>query len=202
MKKKVKAIEYNPAHKAHGYENVRWIENVSEGLRCVGFADKLAGIDHNGWFTDDDGMGEVLRGIVYQLPARNGAEAFVYGYADPHNDDCALLCFGDIASDKEQAARDADRFAELFAEDERDYQRAWSAGRRYEDLDVEIRDMRKEALAIGTEMRTARKARVTAPTICATLRNQIRALYRRIQKARKDRAELLANFGRCKGFTE
>lgn len=209
MKARVKAktIEYNPAHESHGYKNVRWVENVSCGLRLVGFADEIArkegnwrAIDHKGWFTDDDGDGDTYRGVVYQLPARDG-ECYVYGYADPCNDDCALLCF-DVTGDKMEAARCADSFAEVCAEEQRDYDRAWRAGRRYETLAEEISDARKEALAIGEEMRRAKRTVVEAPTICATLRAKIKSLYRAIQKARKERADLINNFGREPGFVE
>jgi hypothetical protein len=62
--------------------------------------------------------------------------------------------------------------------------------------------MRAEALTLGAEMRAARAAKVTAPTICATLRDKIMSLYKRIQKIRHERAELLDNFGDCAGFTD
>lgn len=212
MKKKIKSIEYNPVNdpkRMHGYEGVRWVENASLGLRLVGFADEIArkegrrGIDHHGWFTDDM-QSETYRGIVYQLPARGGRLAqYVYGYADPNNDDCALLCFGDVQNEALEAAKQADRFAEIFADDAREYNRAWQAGQRYRELDDEIKDMRKTALAIGEEMRAARKVKMTAiTTICATLRKEIMSLYRRIQKARKKRRELMRDFGRSEDFTE
>lgn len=208
---KARTIAFNPVlepKSAHGYKNVRWVENVSCGLRLVGFADEIAAdegrrraIDHKGWFlTDDNWSGEVMRGVVYQLPARDGAR-YVYGYADPYNDDCALLCF-DAEADKLDAARYADQFAERFAEQERDYQRAWQAGRDCERLADEVKELRQEALAIGAEMREARKAVTSAPTICATLRARVASLYREIQKARKERAELTDNFGTRDGFTE
>ena len=211
-KKSIPSIEYNPIiepKRAHNYENVRWVENVSRGLRLVGFADEIAraegcwrSIDHTGWFTMDDGInGESLRGIVYQLPARNRECLYVYGYADPCNDGCALLCF-DTVSDKMKAARAADRFAELFAEEQRDYNRAWQAGRKYEELAEEIKQARTEALSIAEEMRTAKRAKVEAPTICATLRAKVLSLYRSIQKMREERAELLDNFGECAGFND
>jgi hypothetical protein len=201
-KTKPKTIEYGPANETHGYTNVRWVENVSRGLRLVGFADKIAGLNHNGWYTVDDGdNGEVYRGVVYQLPARDGREQFIGGYADPCNDDCALVYF-DVVGNAKEAACLADRFAETFAEAERDYQRAWAAGRRYDDLDDDIKVLRKKALAIGAEMRAARVAKVSAPTICPTLRSSVMSLYRRIQEARKERAKLLDNFGRCEGFTD
>ena len=87
-------ISYGPAFDAHGYKWVRFVENVSRGLRLVGFADEIAkaegswrSIQHTGWFTDDD-QSEKYRGVVYQLPSR-GEPLYVYGYADTNNDDCA-----------------------------------------------------------------------------------------------------------------
>ena len=60
--------------------------------------------------------------------------------------------------------------------------------------------MRREALAIGEEMRGAKRAGLDAPTICATLRAKVRSLYREIQKARKERAELIDNYGKHPSF--
>lgn len=203
-KKIIKAIEYNPVcAPMHGYKNVRWVENVSRGLRLVGFADEIAraehsrSIQHTGWFTDDY-YSETYRGVVYQLPSR-GEPLYVYGYADPNNDDCALLSF-DTEADKMEAARAADRFAEIFAEEQRECNEAFQAGRRCEDLADDVAKMRKEALAIGAEMRAARHTVTEAPTICATLRSKIKSLYRQIQKAREERDELISNFGKHDGF--
>lgn len=210
MKKKIapKVIEYNPRHESHGYKHVRWVENVSRGLRLVGFADEIArkegsrGIEHKGWFTIDDCCDEVYRGIVYQIPSHGDEkECYVYGYADPNNDDCALLCF-DLTGDKMEAARCADRFAEIFAEESREYHEAWSAGRKADDLAEEVKATRREALAIGEEMRAAKRAELDAPTICATLRAKVRSAYRQIQKMRKQRAELIDTFGSHPGFVE
>ena len=197
-------IEFGPVNDLHGYKNVRWVENVSRGLRLVGFADEVArSIDHKGWFTEDDGdNGEVMRGIVYALPGRHGLPQYVYGYADPCNDDCALLCFDNPKLTKMEAAIAADRFAEICAEHARDYNRAWQAGARFNDLGDDIASLRREALALGAEMRGARKANLYTPRICAALRGEIASIYRRIQKARKERAELLDNFGSCEGFKE
>jgi hypothetical protein len=199
MARKLKAIEYN---RTQDKTKLRWVENVSCGLRRVGFADEiLPRLRHKGWYIDDDGDGEVYRGVVYQLPSRKGECLYVYGYADPCNDDCALLDF-DTVTDKEEAAHNADRIAERFAEEQRDYNRAWRAARRAEDLDEEVKTMRRDALAIGEEMRAARKSNVVAPTICATLRSKIFSLYRRIQKARKEQVELFDSFGREPGWEE
>lgn len=194
-------IVYNPEFSAHGYAHLRWIECARCGLRRIGFADEILGLRHRGWFTHDGGdPSETYRGVVYQLPARDGKTLYVYGYQDP-NENSALLSF-DWAEDKEEAARNADRLADIFAEEARDYDRAWQAGQRYRELGEEIADMREEALAIGSEMRAARRTMESAaPTICATLRKKIMELYRRIQKTRRERADLLDNYGRADGFT-
>ena len=207
-KKKPKTIEYNPIvepKRAHGYRGVRWVENASLGLRLVGFADVIArdvgsrSIQHTGWFIDDF-QEETCRGVVYQLPSR-GKTLYAYGYADSMNEGAALLCF-DLETDKLDAAKAADRFAEIFAESAREYNEAWQAGRRADDIADEIKAARTEALALGEEMRAAKAANVAAPTICATLRSTIKSLYRDIQRARKERAELIENFGHREGFAE
>ncbi len=200
---KVKAIEYNSdcdPKLVHGYSNVRWVENVSRGLRFVGFADEIdRTIYHNGWYTDDD-FHETYRGVVYRLPSR-GESLYVFGYADPGNEDCALLCF-DPEHDRMDAARAADRFAAIFAEEAREYNRAWQARQRCEDLADEIGDMRRRALAIGEEMRRAKHVNLDAPMICATLRAEIKSLYCSIQKARKERSDLIDTYGRQSGFAD
>lgn len=203
-KKAPKVIGYNPPFSSHGYENIRWVENASEGLRRIGFADEIARLNHRGWFIhDDEGMsGEVYRGIVFQLPARRGGlPRYVIGYDDPNNDDCALLCFEDQYLEKEEAARAADRFAEIFAEEARDIDRAWQAGRRCEAIEDEVKEMRAEALALAEEMRAAKRAPIVAPRICAVLRGKILSLYRAIQKVREERDELRDNYGEQEGFS-
>lgn len=202
-KSEKKHIDYGPVNTLHGYSNVRWVENVKYGLRSCGFADEILGLRHRGWFTRDDGDGdETYRGIVYQLPARAGKEQYVYGYADPDNEGCALLCF-DVVHDKEDAARDADTFAETMADHARDYNRTWDAGQRYRDLGDAIKDARTKALSLGKEIREARKHfKHQPPTICAVLRSSFLQRYRNIQKMRKERAELLTTFGHHEGFTD
>lgn len=209
MARQIETIVYNPIvtqNHAHGYKNVRFVENASLGLRLVGFADEIARakgsrrIDHKGWYADDD-RHEVYRGVVYRVPSRDGAR-YVFGYADPNNDDCALLCF-DLETDKMKAAYAADGFAEIFAGESREYNEAYHAGRRCEDIADEIKSMRKKVLLIGEEMRVGKRSGFgsSLPTICDTLRNEIRSLYRSILKARKERDSLISTFGKCQDFT-
>ncbi len=60
----------------------RWIERPDlAGLRFIGFADKLASLDHTGWFQHPGGdPGDVFRAAVYQLPARGGRACYVEAY--------------------------------------------------------------------------------------------------------------------------
>ena len=114
----------------------RWIENIHDaGLRCCGFADDIGGrsIDHRGWYCDPHGYdGDIYRGIVLQLPSRNGLPQYVYGYADPWNDDAALIDFDiikgplngenfDLSDELLEAASAADDMARIWAEREKDY---------------------------------------------------------------------------------
>lgn len=109
-----------------GREHVRWVETPEAyGMRWVGYADEVASLRHQGWFTDDEYQDEVFRGVVfrgvvYRMATRKGTPRFVYGYADPNNKGAALLCF-DYCDDKIDAARWADSFAERKAEEERAY---------------------------------------------------------------------------------
>jgi hypothetical protein len=127
-------VTYNRQYQI-GRRQCRWVNNASKGMRLVGLAHKVdKRIQHTGWYTDEDGMNETLTGIVYRLPARNGRNRYLIGYADPLNDDAALLEAGLIEADLEDSgeceslnsvARAADRFAEIMAEQERDYNSAY-----------------------------------------------------------------------------
>lgn len=148
---------YNPEFKSGG-SSYRWVENCeAAGLRLVGYADKLSQwIKHRGWFTNDHGDGEVYRGIVYRLPARNGQNVYMAGYADPYNDGCALLStelhYEAAADDLNDVARFADHIAKHFAEQERDYQRAWSAVAMAKDAADEARQAARDALELVREL--------------------------------------------------
>lgn len=102
-------------------DHLRWVEKPKAyGLRLVGFADEIAGLRHQGWYTDDEFQDETFRGVVYRMTTRNGTPRFAYGYADPNNKGAALLCF-DPCDDEKDAACWADNLAEQWAEREREY---------------------------------------------------------------------------------
>lgn len=197
----------NPAFKS-GRTMLHWIEWPEEiGLRKVGFADKVyKGIEHTGWYTDDDGARETMRGIVYQWPARNGKPRFIGGYADPCNTDKdgngpAALSF-ETFDDAEWAARHADSVAEYAAEMERDYNRAWQAGQKFSDLGGEITTARQACLALIRETKAACEAITQYAAIKATIRTQVQEYLADIRRARKKRDELESSYGRESAFND
>ena len=201
---------------------LRYIEKPEEnGFRFVGFADELADLRHTGWYTDDDGDLETIRGAVYQLPARKGCVRFVSGYQDPYGNDAAILDLGvccilegeerayysNHASDWPEAceaARRADRIAELDAEKEIDFQRAWQASRDFEELGEEVKTKRRDTLTLIKELKTVRHKvdEDETPTICAILRQQIAANLASIGDMRKQREELQYSYADQDGWNE
>lgn len=95
----------------------------------------------------------------------------------------------------EQAAKDcaraADGFAESAAENARDYSEAWQAGSRFESLGEDVKDWRREALAILKERRAV--SGVEAPILCAVIRARVESMLDDIRANREKRAELLDN---------
>lgn len=76
-----------------------------------------ATIRHTGWFTDEFGDSEKIRGIVLRLPNNRG---FLAGWSMGEGMASTVDC--DIISDEVDAAYQADSMAERDAENERDYQ--------------------------------------------------------------------------------
>jgi len=103
-----------------------WYCKASVPFRLVGYADELIrSIDHQGWYGDSF-QDRTLRGIVFQLPARNGQTQYLYGYEE--SDSGSIVLYRDIETDESDAARSADGRAEWVAEESREYDEAWHAG--------------------------------------------------------------------------
>lgn len=81
-------------------DGARWIETPSEmGLRFVGYCDQIRdSIGHTGWFTDPY-QDSKIRGVVYQLPGRDGKARFVAGHdnADHGAADCDGAAYVDFS---------------------------------------------------------------------------------------------------------
>lgn len=196
---------YNPATDAFGFKACRWIENTSRaGLRRVGTYDEICRKHgnyrgHLGWYLDDDGWQTAVP-VVFRLPARNGQGVFAYGYDDPNNEGAAFLCFANDTEDELEAARFAYKLTERMAETERDYQRAWQAGRQYEDLAQEISAKRVTVRELARELKTV--AIPAKSLICGTLRASINRLFTEINEAREQREKLFEDYGQQTGFVE
>lgn len=85
-----------------------WCDQV-EGVR----------IDHTGWYTDDHGDSDTMRGVVWRLPSLRG---FLAGWSMGRN--MATSVDADIYETERAAAYAADQLAERAAETEREYQAA------------------------------------------------------------------------------
>lgn len=223
----------------HNARQMQWIEKPADmGLRFVGFADELSNhIKHTGWYTDAYGDSSI-RGVVYQLPGRNGRARFVAGHDNADNGradnggpaliDWSTIYESDFESEqadarrqigksywtpamdnpgywaeaahesaRKEAARGADEFTRVQAEQEREYQSAWQAGSQYADAMQERADAKAELRALLVERRAARAelakqgigTMVQGGALCAAIERQARALVETMtdaaEKARK-----------------
>ncbi|CAB4162060.1 hypothetical protein UFOVP786_23 [uncultured Caudovirales phage] len=104
-----------------------WDHKDSVPFRFIGYVDEIRrSIDHQGWYCDQF-QDRTLRGVVYQLPARNGVPQYLSGYQESDNDS-VVLYLDSFEAEPAEAAYRADRIAERWAESEREYQEAWFAG--------------------------------------------------------------------------
>jgi hypothetical protein len=86
------------------------------GLRWRYCDDIARSIGHTGWFTDEYGDSETIRGIVMRLPANRG---FLAGWT--MGEGMASAIDADIYDDETAAAYAADSMAEHVAEREREF---------------------------------------------------------------------------------
>lgn len=174
----------------------RWCEDTADaGLRFVGFADELAPryVMHKGWYTDPDGFsGEVYRGAVWQLPARNGECLYVAGFVDPNNEGAALIDFDTIRGEPDdiatEAAYRADDIARIHAEREREHQEKWQAAQRVRDLFEDICDARRQHTALIRAIWTGERDDAIGVRLRADCRESVR-------RARREIADILAAYG-------
>lgn len=76
-----------------------------------------ASIHHTGWFADEHGDGDTIRGIVFRLPHGRG---FLAGWSMGERM-ASAIDYSRIYDDERDAARAADSMAESTAEREREY---------------------------------------------------------------------------------
>ncbi len=175
---------------------MRWIENpASVGLRNVRYADEATRrIRHTGWFLDDR-CGETVRGVICQISGKDGADRYLAGYADPHNDGPLCIDVGTVWDYDEDAAVEADRIAERFAEDEREHNRQADAWWEYDSLGTEIAQHREDGRALFRQLPAA-----LDEGIAKVIRAHIRSHAADIVQAVARRRELKTEFEGTPGW--
>lgn len=153
--------------------------------RSVDYADKLARIDHQGWYADDDSgcLNGTYRGQVWRLPSRRGIALHVAGFIEP-NTGCAILDASRGKLRTFELARDAalaaDELARIHAERDREFQAIANAECLADDRMRESASDAREAIAAFREQRAIGQV---APRICAMLRSEIASARQRMRKA-------------------
>lgn len=109
------SMGFNPGPRGSRIPVLTSFDAASMPVRDIRFADDVnpRAIGHGGWFADGEGNGDrgVIRGIVARLPHGR----FLSGYHWSDNDEYVLF-IGEVFDDESEAARDADREAERYAE--------------------------------------------------------------------------------------
>lgn len=147
------------------------------------FVHEILSLRYTGWLTNEegetyrDGSG-LARGIVVTLPRSPGFSdgRFLAGYWWGDNDEMVL--FPDIFSDKEEAARYADSYAERFAEDQREDNAKWNEARRLEDKNEEARERLAECLKLARINHKREEMREEARELIARIRENRETLKR------------------------
>lgn len=154
MKTTIKTLKKHaskPDQLNEGFDDKTPIVYAHCGLFEERFAHEvLPHMRHTGWYTNADGTtykdgSGMARGIVASFPARPGFPDgwHVAGYHWGDNDE--RVFYLDVYDDIEEAARDADRYAEWFADVAREDNEKWEAAReiegKIEDLSAECRKM-------------------------------------------------------------
>lgn len=203
----------------------RWIESPEQaGLRFVAFADEIAGraVDHTGWYCDEHGDGDTARGAVYQMPARDGRAVYVEAirvgrkrssgaWEDSSRDGSAALFLrngrhigehggADTAGRPDEdaaisAAMGADHEAQRYAEREREYQAAFSAGCEYRELIDDVGTERRAFLALRAEMNESVGTRGLHVNTALAIR--LEEMAERYREKKRKAAELFDEHGRA-----
>lgn len=89
------------------------------GLRWEWADNAAQSIHHTGWYTDEYGDGDTIRGLVFRLPHNRG---FLAGWS--MGEGMASIVAYEVYPDEVSAALAADDIARYAAEREREYREA------------------------------------------------------------------------------
>lgn len=192
-----RTVPYKPGNRVSA---VYYSDDWPNGMRLPDRADVVARvngcyrtIDHEGWFTDDDGDSGTIAGYVLRLT--HGRMVAATQHSEWNG---VTIYLGEIFTDEMECAIRADRHAEIAAEIERDYQRAWQAGRDAAEKDQEQKEIRKKILKI------CKQAKSLPPFASAVFREtiiaQVSQLLEEIRDLRIGRDRLQENYGTEEAF--
>jgi hypothetical protein len=193
-KKRYGACSRTISYEQRNAKGEGWLTNARTGELRTTWCDeaKEAHIDHTGWYTDPYQDGK-MRGVVVQLSHNRYFPAY-----ESDNDTGILVDWSDCRDNMRDAAYAADDFAKSHAEEELEYQTAWSAGSLFAQLGEEAARERTEILELCAEYRQARSlpGATEMTAICATIKASISLGLRNIAKAREQREKLReGNYG-------
>jgi hypothetical protein len=143
--------------------SLRFISDWSAFFRRMEYADVVAPrcVKHQGWYCDAY-QDAIYRGAIFQLPGKDGNSRWLAGYIDSNNDSAAVIDFSKVFSahgegdhgDLRDAASRADDIADGQAEDAREYDRAWQAGRMWREAMDELPQLRTSTRELIAACRT------------------------------------------------
>lgn len=162
--------------------------DFAPGLRWQWADQACRNIDHTGWFADQYGDGEKIRGIVCQLPHNRG---WLAGWS--MGEGMASELEPEIYPDETGAAYAADSIAESAAEREREYQALESAKLNIEQYHDQAVECRAEFHTLAADYRT--QAGTLADSIRVTCRLELRRLRTEARRAIKQARLLSEHYG-------
>ena len=141
------------------YKSERWIEHPENFFRYVDkYQDIYTGRNsHGGWYIDPF-QNDTVSGVVYQLTGKKGKPRYIAGHEDGYNEEYVKFNVRNVFDEKEDAARDADEMARIYAEKSvEDYVKT-HAEDAIEENKREIKEICKVIKEICLELRNIRKS--------------------------------------------
>lgn len=173
---------------------LRFCDNLSGYFRNVRDTDDILSLKHHGWYVDQH-QSETTKGIVVQIPGRDGKPIFLYGVTDPWNKHAGMIAWraSEWTDDEKDAARWADQQAEYYAEFCREDDAKQTAESDIEEAKGEIAQTREQLRELIESIRDNRERGVVleAPLQkvitdeVKRLRKQMHNLWARIENRRR-----------------
>ena len=172
----------------------RWCDVPEVYARFGGLAHEIIRLRNSGWFCDDihTGGDEIARGVVYYIRSIG----YLAAVADPYNSDkegngpCMFEVDekGNIITydTKEEAARNADGLAEIYAEKAREHnEKQWAINdleTKVEEGEATIDEARSDARGLIADIRQSKLNQ----GLCERMKGELRKLRNIMHKASRE----------------